>query len=110
MIGVSRRRVPHVASRNSHSLAQSGGRAARKSKFLSNPTLFQHNTRMTMLCNRSRTAFFAAAAAVVLLVLLWSADCAAMLYKPSVGRFKDGFVLWHQDQFYLFSMYKTGRG
>jgi hypothetical protein len=47
-------------------------------------------------------------AAVLLLVCLLGADCAAMIYRPSVGRFKDGFVLWHKDQFYLFSMYKTG--
>lgn len=28
-----------------------------------------------------------------------------MIYRPSVGRFKDGFVLWHGGQFYLYSMY-----
>ena len=28
-----------------------------------------------------------------------------MIYRPSVGRFKDGFILWHEGQFYLFSMY-----
>lgn len=66
------------------------------------------DTSMTVLCNRSRAGFRAAATTVVLLILLWGSDCAAMLYKPSVGRFKDGFALWHQDQFYLFSMYKTG--
>jgi hypothetical protein len=45
---------------------------------------------------------------VLLLARLWGVDCAAMLYKPSVGRFKDGFVFWNQDEFHLFSMYKTG--
>jgi hypothetical protein len=33
-----------------------------------------------------------------------------MIYRPSVGRFKDGFVLWHDGRFHLFSMYKTGGG
>jgi hypothetical protein len=45
---------------------------------------------------------------VLLLVCLMGANCAAMIYRPSVGRFKDGFVLWHKDQFYLFSMYTLG--
>ena len=44
---------------------------------------------------------------VLLLICLFGANCAAMIYRPSVGRFKDGFVLWHKDQFYLFSMYNT---
>lgn len=43
---------------------------------------------------------------LVLLGLL-GADSAAMIYRPSVGRFKDGFILWHQGQYYLFSMYNT---
>ena len=47
-------------------------------------------------------------ATVVILVCLLGAECMAMIYRPSVGRFKDGFVLWHNDQFHLFSMYKTG--
>jgi hypothetical protein len=33
-----------------------------------------------------------------------------MVYRPSVGRFKDGFVLWHEGQFYLFSMYMHAPG
>jgi hypothetical protein len=33
-----------------------------------------------------------------------------MIYRPSVGRFKDGFVLWHQGQFYLYSMYMPAAG
>jgi len=41
----------------------------------------------------------------LLLWLLVATSGAAMLYKPSVGRFKDGFILWHEGQFYLFSMY-----
>ncbi len=47
-----------------------------------------------------RTSLF-----VLLLIGLLGANGAAMVYRPSVGRFKDGFILWHQDQFYLFSMY-----
>jgi len=42
---------------------------------------------------------------VILLIWLLTATCAAMVYRPSVGRFKDSFILWHQGQFYLFSMY-----
>lgn len=59
---------------------------------------------MSVFSNRSglRTS-----ALVLLLILLFSADCAAMIYRPSVGRFKDGFLLWHKDQYYLFSMYNT---
>ena len=30
-----------------------------------------------------------------------------MLYRPSVGRIKDGFIFWHKGQYYLFSMYNT---
>ena len=46
-------------------------------------------------------------AAVVLLGLVVT-DCTAMVYRPSVGRFKDGFICWHKGQFYLFSMYTLG--
>ena len=42
---------------------------------------------------------------VILLAWLVTATCTAMVYRPSVGRFKDTLVLWHQGQFYLFSMY-----
>ena len=41
----------------------------------------------------------------LLLGLLFATSGAAMIYRPSVGRFKDGFILWHAGQFYLFSMY-----
>lgn len=41
----------------------------------------------------------------LLLGLLFAANGTAMIYKPSVGRFKDGFILWHAGQFHLFSMY-----
>ena len=41
----------------------------------------------------------------LLLGLLFAASGAAMIYKPSEGRFKDGFILRHEGQFYLFSMY-----
>ncbi len=43
-----------------------------------------------------------------LLIGMLAADCAAMVYRPSVGRFKDGFIMRHEGQFYLFSMYTTG--
>ena len=43
--------------------------------------------------------------AICLLICLLGAECAAMVYRPSVGRFKDAFILRHQGQFYLFSMY-----
>jgi len=33
-----------------------------------------------------------------------------MVYRPSVGRFKDGFVLWNEGQFYLYSMYMDAPG
>ncbi|MHB8969254.1 MAG: hypothetical protein ACYC3X_03515 [Pirellulaceae bacterium] len=46
--------------------------------------------------------------AVLVLMGLLSAHCAAMVYRPSVGRFKDGFILWDKGQFYLFSMYTPG--
>jgi len=42
---------------------------------------------------------------VILLTWLVTATCTAMVYRPSVGRFKDTLVLWHEGQFYLFSMY-----
>lgn len=48
-----------------------------------------------------------ASALVLTLICLLATECAAMIYRPSVGRFKDGFVLWHNNQFYLFSMYKV---
>ena len=44
-------------------------------------------------------------ALVLLLTCLLATEAAAMIYRPSVGRFKDGFVLWHEGQFYLYSMY-----
>lgn len=44
----------------------------------------------------------------LLLLSILAAGCGAIVYKPSVGRFKDGFVLWHRGQYHLFSMYKTG--
>jgi hypothetical protein len=44
----------------------------------------------------------------VLLTCLTGADCGAMIYRPPIGRFKDGFIVRHQDQFYLFSMYTLG--
>ena len=43
-------------------------------------------------------------------VALLGADCAAMVFRPAVGRFKDGFVMWHDGQFYLFSMYMQTPG
>lgn len=46
--------------------------------------------------------------AVLMLLSVLGSVGEAMIYRPSVGRFKDGYVLWHNDQFYLFSMYKTG--
>jgi hypothetical protein len=33
-----------------------------------------------------------------------------MIYRPAVGRFKDGFLLWHKDRYYLYSMYQTAGG
>ncbi len=48
-----------------------------------------------------------ASVSVILLICLFGTNCAAMIYRPSVGRFKDGFVLWHEGQYYLFSMYNT---
>lgn len=44
---------------------------------------------------------------IVFILLIWlvTADCSAMVYRPSEGRFKDTSVLWHEGQFYLFSMY-----
>ncbi|MHB8862625.1 MAG: glycoside hydrolase family protein [Pirellulaceae bacterium] len=45
---------------------------------------------------------------VLLLVCLLDSQCEAMLYRPSVGRFKDGFILWSKGQFYLFSMHTPG--
>ncbi len=42
--------------------------------------------------------------------LLVATSGAAMIYKPSVGRFKDGFILWHEGQFHLFSMYEITVG
>ncbi len=54
-----------------------------------------------------RTAISVALLSCLLLCVL-AANCAAMVYRPSVGRFKDGFILCHQEQFYLFSMYTPG--
>jgi hypothetical protein len=62
---------------------------------------------MSALHNRSVSALFTSVSAV-LLVFLFGVNCAAMLYKPSAGRFKDGFILRHAGQFYLFSMYTPG--
>lgn len=57
---------------------------------------------MSMTTIRSgRLAFVSA----ILLTWLVTASCMAMVYRPSVGRFKDACVLWHEGQFYLFSMY-----
>ncbi len=42
---------------------------------------------------------------VILLSWLVTATCTAMVYRPSVGRFKDTSVLWHEGRFYVFSMY-----
>ncbi|MDD5705234.1 MAG: hypothetical protein PHR35_04875 [Kiritimatiellae bacterium] len=33
-----------------------------------------------------------------------------MIYKPATGRFKDTSVVWHQGQYYLFSMYSPDAG
>ena len=60
---------------------------------------------MCVFGNRSRLRIFLS---VVLLVCLLGAHGAAMVYRPSVGRFKDGFILWSKGQFYLFSMYTPG--
>ena len=60
---------------------------------------------MSELCRRSGR--LSLMAAVVLLGLVVT-DCTAMVYRPSVGRFKDGFICWHKGQFYLFSMYTLG--
>ncbi len=49
-----------------------------------------------------------ALAALLLFLSILASESNAMIYRPSVGRFKDGFVLWHDGRFYLFSMYKTG--
>ncbi len=46
---------------------------------------------------------------VILLVWLLAAACTAMVYRPFAGRFKDGFILWHENQYYLFSMYTPRR-
>ena len=46
--------------------------------------------------------------ALLLLISVLVINSQAMIYRPSVGRFKDAFVLSHKDQFHLFSMYKTG--
>ena len=48
-------------------------------------------------------------AAIVLLLAGWPADhVPAMVYRPHTGRFKDGFILRHDGQYYLFSMYTRG--
>lgn len=44
----------------------------------------------------------------LLLGLLFATSGAAMIYRPPAGRFKDGFILRHAGQFYLFSMYTPG--
>ena len=49
--------------------------------------------------------FATAIKTVILATSLFVSDAAGMLYRPSVGRFKDGFIYWHKGQFYLFSMY-----
>lgn len=36
--------------------------------------------------------------------LLLATRVEAMIYRPPAGRFKDGFILRHAGQFYLFSM------
>ncbi len=59
---------------------------------------------MSSLGNRSG---FRTCSSVMMLICLLGANCAALVYRPSVGRMKDGFVLWHKDQYYLFSMYTT---
>jgi hypothetical protein len=59
---------------------------------------------MLVVANRS---VLRAVVSVLLLTGLLGANCAAMLYRPSVGRMKDGFVFWHKGQFHLFSMYTT---
>lgn len=53
-----------------------------------------------------RVVVRAIAVAFVSLFMI-AADGFGMIYRPSVGRFKDGFALWHDGQFYLFSMYKV---
>jgi hypothetical protein len=50
---------------------------------------------------------FRRGASVLTLVGLLGASCEAMVYQPSVGRMKDAFVLWHKNQYYLFTMYTT---
>lgn len=37
-------------------------------------------------------------------------DASGFLYRPSVGRFKDAFVLWHEGQFYMVCMYMPEAG
>lgn len=51
---------------------------------------------------RSRRLAFVS---VILVAWLATTECTAMIYRPSVGRFKDSTILWHQGLFYLFSMY-----
>ncbi len=62
---------------------------------------------MAPIKRRSGCVWFSLLSAV-LLVLLMAADAGAILYKPSSGRFKDGFILRHEGKFYLFSMYTPG--
>ena len=57
---------------------------------------------MSVPSSRSRRSLFVS---VILLAWLAAGTCAAMVYRPDVGRFKDSFILWHEGQFYLFSMY-----
>jgi len=57
---------------------------------------------MSTPSSRSRRPLFVL---VILLAWLAAGTCAGMLYRPDVGRFKDSFILWHEGQFYLFSMY-----
>ena len=57
----------------------------------------------------SRLGFRALAFGLLLIGLL-DATGNGMLYRPSVGRFKDGFILWHEGQYYLYSMYMETPG
>ncbi len=58
-----------------------------------------------MRTSRRRCLSVIVAAMIVIGV---SGDAVAMLYRPSEGRFKDGFILWHEGRFYLFSMFTLG--
>lgn len=46
----------------------------------------------------------------LLLTCLLGTQAVGFVYRPSTGRFKDGFVLWNEGRFYLYSMYMDAPG